>query len=175
LKRFALHRHIFPAVILFILLSIVASAIPTGAYAALKKGQPAPPIKVVTLSGQSVSLANYRGYVLVLDFFASWCHPCINSIPHLIDINQRYGSQGLQILGLSLDEDRDELVDFIRPKKVNYPVAPADEELQIRYGLRSIPMIVLINKKGIVADIFLGLTDKSSINLETAIKKLLAE
>jgi peroxiredoxin len=163
------------AVVFSLFVSIAVPVIPAGAYAALKKGQPAPPIKVVTLSGQTVSLANYSGYVLVLDFFASWCHPCIESIPHLVDINQRYGRQGLQILGLSLDEDRDELVDFIRPKKVNYPVALADEELQIRYGLRSIPMMVLINKSGIIADIFLGLTDESSRNLETAIKKLLAE
>jgi cytochrome c biogenesis protein CcmG/thiol:disulfide interchange protein DsbE len=161
------------AVIFFLFVSIVAPAIPSGAYAALKKGQPAPPIKVVTLSGQNVSLANYRGYVL--DFFASWCHPCIESVTHLVDINHRYGRQGLQILGLSLDENRNDLVYFIRPKKVDYPVALADEELQIRYGLRSIPTIFLINKRGIIADIFLGLTSESSRNLETAIKKLLAE
>jgi cytochrome c biogenesis protein CcmG/thiol:disulfide interchange protein DsbE len=174
LRRFSVNKNVFFAV-LFVFVFIAAPVIPTGAYAALKKGQPAPPIKVVTLSGQSVTLANYRGYVLLLDFFASWCHPCNNSILHLVEINQRYGRDGLQILGLSLDEDRDELIDFIRPLKVNYPVALADEELQIRYGLRSIPTVFLINKRGIIVDIFLGNTDDSSSSLETSIKKLLAE
>lgn len=145
------------------------------AFAAPKKGQPAPSIKVVTTSGQTVTLANYKGYVLIIDFFASWCHPCVNSIPHLLDINNKYHKQGLQVLGLSLDEDKDDLVDFITPKKLNYPVALADEELQTAYGLRSIPTLVLIDKKGVVADIYLGLNDESVKGLEAAIKKLLAE
>jgi len=175
LKRFAGHKRVFLAVILSFFAFIVVPLISSDVYAAMKKGQPAPPIKVTTLSGQTVSLESYRGYVLILDFFASWCHPCTESIPHLVDINHKYGKQGLQILGLSLDEDRDELIDFIRPKKVDYPVALADEELQIRYGFRSIPTIVLVNKRGIIADIFLGLTNESLKNLDTAIKKLLAE
>ena len=145
------------------------------ALAALKKGQQAPPVKVTTTSGQSVTLANYQGRVLLLDFFASWCHPCIKSIPHLIDLNRKYGKQGLHVLGLSLDEENEDLIDFIAPKKLNYPVALADEELQTSYGLRSIPTLILIDKKGIVVDIYMGLTDQSAKNIEVTIKSLLAE
>jgi thiol-disulfide isomerase/thioredoxin len=161
---------------LLILLSLaLVPVFQTDSFAALKKGQPAPPVKVTTTSGQAVSLANYKGYVLVLDFFASWCHPCVESIPHLVDLNKRYGKQGLQVLGLSLDEDKDDFVDLIASKKVNYPVALADEDLQVKYGLRSIPYLVLVDKKGVVADIFMGLTNESAKRLESDISKLLSE
>jgi thiol-disulfide isomerase/thioredoxin len=161
-----------------IILFFVAATAPvlqTNAFGALKRGQPAPPIKVVTTSGQPVTLENYKGYVLMIDFFASWCHPCEKSIPNLIDLKNKYGKQGLQVLGLSVDQDKDELVDFITPKKVNYPVALADEELQTKYGIRSLPLLVLVDKKGNVVDIFLGIADESLKNLEPAINKLLAE
>jgi thiol-disulfide isomerase/thioredoxin len=175
LERSAWHKSRIPAGALLLFLFTLAPVFQLDASAATKKGQPAPALKVVTTSGQPVTLANYKGYVLIIDFFASWCQPCVKSIPHLIDLNSRYGKQGLQVLGLSLDEDKDDLVDFITPKRVNYPVALADEDLQIKYGLRSIPTLVLIDKKGVVADVYLGLTDESSKSLEAAIKKLLAE
>jgi len=172
-----LHGHNCSAFVgALLLISALVLLVPSpSALAALKKGQPAPPVKVTTTSGQSVTLANYQGRVLLIDFFASWCHPCEKAIPHLIDINRKYGRQGLQVLGLSLDEENEDLLDFIRPKKLNYPVALADEELQTSYGLRSIPTLVLIDKKGIIAGIFMGLNDQSAKKIEVAIKGLLAE
>ncbi len=140
-----------------------------------QKGQPAPPFKVTTTSGQQVTLANYKGSVLILDFFASWCQPCKKSIPHLIELNRKYGKKGLQILGLSLDEEKDDLVDFITPLKLNYPAALANEDLQVEYGLRSIPTFFIINKKGIVAEKYMGLTDEVKKNVEATIIRLLAE
>ncbi len=146
------------------------------AAAVLQKGQPAPPIKVVSTSGQQISLTNYKGYVLVMDFFASWCHPCRESIPHLLELNRKYGKQGLQILGMSVDEEvgRD-LKNFIAEQKFTYPVALANEELQAEYGLRSVPTLFVINKKGIVAEKFQGFNDDTKRSMETLIKKLLAE
>ncbi|HEX9023137.1 MAG TPA: TlpA disulfide reductase family protein [Geobacteraceae bacterium] len=146
----------------------VASAVP-------KKGEPAPPFKVTTTSGQQVTLANYRGSVLIIDFFASWCQPCKRSIPHLIELNRKYGKKGLQILGLSLDEDKDDLVDFITPLRLNYPAALANEDLQAEYGLRSLPTFFIINKKGVVAEKYMGLTDEVKKNVEATIVRLLAE
>jgi cytochrome c biogenesis protein CcmG, thiol:disulfide interchange protein DsbE len=158
----------------FLLAFLLLTVTPT-AFAAFQKGQPAPAIKVTSTSGQSLSLANYKGHVLILDFFASWCEPCKRSIPHLIELNKKYGKQGLQILGLSLDEDRDDLNDFVKPLKLNYPVALADEELQSGYGLRSIPTLVLIDKNGVVVEKYMGLTDEMRKTLDAAIKRLLAE
>jgi peroxiredoxin len=158
-----------------IVLAVALLATPPAAFAIPKKGEPAPPLKVTTTSGQPLTLANYKGYVLILDFFASWCQPCKNSIPHLIELNRKYGKQGVQILGLSLDEDNENLIEFVAPLKLNYPVALANEDLQTEYGLRSLPTLFIINKKGIVVEKFMGLSDEVKKNVEKTIKRLLAE
>ena len=146
------------------------------AAAILQKGDKAPAIKLVTTSGQPVTLANYKGYVLVMDFFATWCIPCKESIPHLNSLNRKYGKQGLQILGVSVDEGNDrEVKNFIAERKIGYPVAIGGDDMQADYGLRSIPTIYLINKKGMVAEKFQGFSDQTGRAMEDAIKRLLAE
>jgi peroxiredoxin len=146
------------------------------AHAILQKGDKAPPIKMVTTSGQPITLNNYKGYVLVMDFFATWCIPCKESIPHLNSLNRKYSKQGLQILGVSVDEGNDrEVKSFIADRKISYPVAIADEDLQTEYGLRSIPTVYVINKKGMVAEKFQGYSDQTGKAMEETIKRLLAE
>jgi len=145
-------------------------------FAIPQKGQPAPPLKVVSTSGQQISLANYKGYVLVIDFFATWCPPCREAIPHLNGLSRKYGRQGLQVLGLSLDDgDEGGVKDFIASKRIVYPVALAGQDVQADYGLRSLPTVYVIDKKGNVADKFMGGSDETLKTMETLIKKLLAE
>lgn len=150
-------------------------ASPPGTFAAARKGAAAPAIKVVSISGQSITLANYQGRVLVLDFFASWCGPCREAVPHLIDLNRRYGKQGLQVLGLSADEDGGALKEFIAEKKITYPVAMANEHLLNDYAIRSIPTLFVINKKGVVVERFMGFSDEVARSMEALVRKLLAE
>jgi len=146
------------------------------AAAILQKGDKAPALKLVTTSGQPVTLANYKGYVLVLDFFATWCIPCKESIPHMNSLNRKFGKQGLQVLGVSVDEGGErEVKNFIAERKISYPVAVAGEDLQTDYGLRSIPTIYVINKKGMVAEKYQGFSDQTGKAMEDAIKRLLAE
>jgi thiol-disulfide isomerase/thioredoxin len=173
LKIFSSHK--WGVFVSGLLLAVTLLATPPAVFAIPQKGETAPPIKVTTTSGQQLTLANYKGYVLILDFFASWCQPCKRSIPHIVELNRKYGKQGLQTLGLSLDEDKYDLIDFVAPFKLNYPVALANEDLQNDYGLRSLPTVYVINKKGIVVDKFMGITDETKKNLETTIKRLLAE
>lgn len=159
-----------------ILLATVALLFWTQPVLALQKGEPAPAIKLVTTAGQPLSLANYRGYVLLMDFFATWCIPCREAIPHLNALNTKFGKQGLQVLGISVDEGGERMVkNFLLDKKVNYPVAIAGEDMQADYGLRSIPTLYLINKKGVVVDRFQGYSDQTARMIEDSIKKLLAE
>ena len=167
-KKLAL-RSILLAVAGLLLTTQPASAI-------LQKGEAAPAIKLTTTSGQPITLNNYKGYVLVMDFFATWCIPCKESIPHLNSLKQKYGKQGLQILGVSVDEGNDrEVKSFITERKISYPVAVAGEDLQTEYGLRSIPTVYVINKRGMVAEKFQGYSDQTAKAMEETIKRLLAE
>jgi thiol-disulfide isomerase/thioredoxin len=156
--------------------TLLCLAFPITASAIVRKGDPAPPLKVISTSGQKITLDNYKGYVLVIDFFTTWCVPCRESIPHIVNLNRRYGSQGLQILGLSADDDGEKVVKaFITDKKINYPVALVGEDLTTDYGIRSIPTLYVINKKGIIAEKYMGFNDGMKMSMETLIKKLLAE
>jgi peroxiredoxin len=158
------------------IMSVVVALAPLRLYAAPRAGKQAPDFKVVTTSGQPVSLDNYRGHVLVMDFFATWCQPCRLSIPHLIEMNRKYGKQGLQVLGMSADEDGERLVkSFAEERHINYPIALAGETALADYGVRSVPVMFVIDKKGRVAEIFRGFTDEVGSSSEQLIKKLLAE
>jgi peroxiredoxin len=140
------------------------------------KGQPAPAFKVVTTSGQPVSMDNYQGRVLVVDFFATWCQPCRKSIPHLVKMNQKYGKQGLQILGMSADEDGEKVVTpFAAEHHINYPLALAGETVTDAFGVRSVPVMIVIDKKGKVAEVYRGFSDEIADSMELLVKKLLAE
>jgi peroxiredoxin len=151
-------------------------SVPRWSSAAPRSGQPAPNFKVVTTSGQPVSLENYRGHVLVIDFFATWCQPCRESIPHLIEMNRKYGKQGLQVLGMSADEDGERLVKlFADEHRITYPVALAGESTLVDFGVRSVPVMFVIDKKGKVIEVFRGFTDGIGRSSENLIKKLLAE
>lgn len=151
---------------------------PAASFALPKKGQPAPPLQVVTTAGQKLSMANYKGYVLVLEFFATYCGGCKESIPHLLNLNKQYGNKGLQILALDIGQGDtpEDVKEFVARKKINYPVAMADESIIYDgYGIRMIPSIFIINKKGILVEKFDGFTDETRKIIETTVKKLIAE
>lgn len=159
-----------------VFLVAVCTLLPLNVQAIPRAGQPVPGFKVVSTSGQTVSLDNYRGHVLVIDFFATWCPPCRESIPHLIEMNRKYGKQGLQILGLSLDEDGERVVrTFTEEHRINYPVALAGETVAVDFGIRSVPVMFVIDKKGRIAEIYRGFNDDIGRSMEGLVKKLLSE
>lgn len=167
-----------PRFIKILLISLAASflTVPGRADAAPRTGQTAPNFKVVSTSGQTISQENYRGHVLIVDFFATWCQPCRLSIPHLVEMNRKYGKQGLQVLGLSVDEDGERgFKAFADEFRINYPLALAGETVTADFGIRSVPIMFLIDKKGKVVEVYRGYTNDSARALETSIKRLLAE
>jgi len=114
--------------------------------------------------------------VLILEFFATWCPPCRQSIPHLVELNRQYGKQGLQILGLSIDEDGEWLVKRLADQlRVNYPLAVAGDAAIADFNGRSVPVMYLIDKKGKIAEIYRGYTDEIGRSVEQSVKRLLAE
>lgn len=154
---------------------ILSSPLPAAAIA--QKGKPAPPVALNTITGQPLNLNAWRGKVLLLDFFATWCSPCRAAIPHLNELQNRFGRQGLQVIGLSVDDltDKQLVREFVIANKIGYPVALTTEDLREDFGLVSIPTMMLLNKQGVVIEIFRGSSEGNKKRLETLIGSLLKE
>ena len=132
----------------------------------------APPFVRTDLSGHRVDLRAYRGKVVVLNFWASWCAPCLEEMPRFAAWQKQNASDGLQVIGVSLDDDAEPVRRIVRKLGVNYPVLMGDEQLGMQYGgILGLPVTYLIDRKGEIRARFQGETDLKA--LEIRIKKLL--
>ena len=123
-----------------------------GAGACDAKGKPAKlNFTFKDANNKNVSLSDFKGKVILLDFWATWCVPCKAEIPGFIDLQARYGAAGLQILGLSVDDPVAKLKPYVAEMKMNYPVLQAlghDEVLDAFAPIASIPTSVVIGRDG---------------------------
>ncbi len=145
-----------PIAIAFLLLGTVACNHTTS-----NNPRKAPDFILKDLSGRDVSLVGFEGRVILVDFWATWCAPCRHSIPELVSLQERYGEQGLVIIGISLDDpakvDDQVLVAFKKQNRINYPIVRGpgipgvvedyfgDEKLRI-------PTIFIVDRRGIIVD-----------------------
>ena len=121
-----------------------------------------------------VSLAQYAGKVVVLDFWATWCGPCKVEIPHFVEFQEKYGKAGLQVVGISVDDTADKLAPYVREMKMNYPVLQGlnHDDVQDAFGpIVGIPVSVVISRDGKICATHTGLTGKDVFERE--IKALL--
>lgn len=159
-----------------VLLAAFISVMPGTVGAAAHKGLAVPPFRVVSTSGQQISQQNYKGRLLIIDFFATWCAPCRDSVPHLVSLGKKYGPKGLSILGLTMEgDDLYSVREFISDKKINYPVASAGEDIVSSFGVRSVPTLFLINKEGVVVERFSGFSEQTARRMDSIINRLLSE
>ncbi len=127
----------------------------------------APDFSFKDLSGQTFELSRYRGKAVLLNFWATWCAPCRSEIPRFVDLQNKYGGQGLQIVGISLDDDPRLVSGFYQQLKMNYPVAIADAKLAEQYGgVLGLPVSFLIGRDGRIYTKHVGDTDTSLIERE---------
>ena len=113
---------------------------------------PAPDFSVKDLQGNTLNLAAYKGKVLVINFWATWCPPCRREIPDLIAAYKELKDEGLEILGLSVDETTGPaLLDWTRKMGINYPIALATPEIITAYEPGDyIPATIIIDRKGMI-------------------------
>lgn len=136
----------------------------------------APDFTLTGMDGAPLHLADYRGKVVLIHFWATWCAPCRAAMPHEMALLRKYGSQGLVVLGLSLDRDAEEVRDFLDRQDVTYPVALVDEATRQAYGgVPTVPLTVLIDREGRIRKKQIGFTLEGMTKLENAILGLLAE
>jgi cytochrome c biogenesis protein CcmG/thiol:disulfide interchange protein DsbE len=136
--------------------------------------RPAPPFTRTDLENGRVSLASYRGKVVLLNFWATWCGPCIVEIPHFMEWQKQYGPRGLAVLGVSIDDDGAPVRAFAQKLHVNYPMVMGDARLGENYGgVLGVPVTFLIDRRGIIRARINGESDLHE--MEEKIRALLAQ
>jgi thiol-disulfide isomerase/thioredoxin len=150
-------------------------AVGTGVSGANQPGQPAPAFDLPGTAGP-VSLAALKGKVVYVDFWASWCGPCKQSFPWMNEMQAKYGAQGLQVVGITVDRKKEDADKFLaaNPAKfaVAYDTAGTTPE---KYAVKNMPTSFLVGPDGKVVYVHGGFTDAARGELEAAIKQALAK
>ncbi|MBU1006883.1 MAG: TlpA family protein disulfide reductase [Candidatus Omnitrophica bacterium] len=135
--------------------------------------RPAPDFTLMDIYGNETSLSDFKGKVVILDFWATWCPPCKAEIPHFVELYDMYQDEGLEIIGISLDWNGERvLAPFAKENGMNYPILLGNDDVNSLYGgVMSLPTTFIIDKDGGIRDRFIGYRDKAVF--EEAIKDLL--
>jgi len=137
-----------------------------------KAGQPLD-LKFEAADGSTVDLAQMRGKVVLIDFWATWCGPCMKEVPNVVAAYQKYHDKGFEVVGISLDKDKAAMLRTTAQKGMTWPQyfdgKSWDNAISTAFGIRSIPTMWLVNKKGVVA------IPNARADLDGGIAKLLAE
>lgn len=133
----------------------------------------APDFSLEALDGKSMRLSDLRGKAVLLNFWATWCGPCKIETPWLVDLQNQYGHDGLQVVGVEMGDDgKDEITKFVKDMGVNYPILIGKEAVGDAYGgVPALPETFFIGRDGKVVDKIIGLKGKAEI--EDSIKKAL--
>jgi cytochrome c biogenesis protein CcmG, thiol:disulfide interchange protein DsbE len=164
-----------------LLIGIVAVAVAFGVYfltrpsrsdkesAANAEPALAPDFSLPDLSGRHLELSTYRGKVVLLDFWATWCDPCREEIPRFVELQKKYGAQGLQIIGVSMDDGPEAVRDYYQRFKMNYPVVMGNAKVGELYGgILGLPIAFVIGRDGRIYAKHIGATDVSVFEKEIA-------
>src|SRR5215469_11636535 len=152
--------------------------LPANAPADLKPAEsrkPPPEVALTDSNGAAVDLSAYKGRVVLLDFWATWCEGCKEEIPWFMEFQNKYGQKGLAIVGASLDDDGWKSVKpYLRQHRINYRIVIGTLESAKQFGVdKGMPVTLLIDRNGKIADVHSGMVDKDAF--ESEIQTLLKE
>ena len=141
---------------------------------------PSPPSALggwVQSNHQHAKLADYKGKVVVLDFYATWCEPCRAETPHLVNLQKQYGDKGLQVIGLNVggDDDRAQVPGFVKEFGIQYPLAYPDDDLvdQLLSDNQNIPQSFVYDRNGKLIKRFIGFESLGPAQIERVIQQAL--
>ena len=130
-------------------------------------------IKFAAVDGRQVDLEKLRGKVILIDFWATWCGPCVREVPHVKSVYDKLHPKGFEIVGISFDQKKNALQSFVLKEKMGWPQyfdgKGWDNKFGARFGIESIPTMWLVDKKGLLRHV------DAREDLEAKVQKLLAE
>ncbi len=136
----------------------------------------APDFTLKTMDGQEITLSQLKGKVVLLDFWATWCGPCRESIPHLIQLYRNYRENGLELIGMDVDKgDMETVRRFVKSMDIPYPIVSAPEDVVRSYRVTGIPATILIDKEGIIRERVAGFSNTIAQELTTKVAELISE
>ena len=133
----------------------------------------APRLQLQSIEGKTVRLSDYKGKVVVLNFWATWCPPCREEIPDLVSLQKQYAARGVVVLGVSMDEGGPaKVARFAKKYGINYPVVMGDEKTSENFGgIQVLPTTFIIDREGNIVDGLQGGADRAGF--EEKIKPIL--
>lgn len=155
--------------------ALLAFGLPPARAHAADAGQPAPSFSARSLEGEStLALSSYRGKVVYLDFWASWCGPCQTAMPLLESLRNEFPADQFQILAVNVDQDPAKAKAFLSRRKVGYPsVSDPEGRLPATYGLKTMPTSYLIDRNGVIRSVHAGFRASDLDGLRAEIRALL--
>ena len=121
-------------------------------------------VKLRPAKGGLMDLSYYKGKVLVINFFATWCPPCLKEIPEFIEIQKQYGGKGVQFIGICVDGTRAEVLGFVKTHAINYPVAMDNQDLASIFGdIQGVPTTFVVDRNLKIVDQWVGYKNKAFV------------
>jgi len=155
-------------------LALVLLLAVAGSVSALDAGAKAPEIGLKDQHGKQISMAGLKGKVVIVDFFASWCAPCRDEMPVLQHLYKKYGKDGLVVVGVSVDKERQNAIDFAKKLGVTFPIVHDGEHgVAKRYEPKKMPSSFIIDRSGKVSKVHAGFHKKDAAEIEKKVKSLL--
>ena len=137
----------------------------------------APDFTVKTLDDHEITLSKLRGKVVLVDFWATWCGPCRESTPHLIQLYKTYREKGFEVIGMSVDkEDETESVNrFVKAMDIPYPVVIAPQEVARNYGVSGLPTSFIIDREGRLREKIPGFNSTIAQHMAAKVAEIISE
>jgi peroxiredoxin len=162
----------------FLMIAVWVTSLSTlapNAAQALEAGDRAPEFALPSLDGKgTVSLAQYRGKVVYLDFWASWCAPCLKAIPEIEAMRKELASDGFQVVAVNLDQNTKKALRFLEKNPIGYPSASDPKgRLPMQFGVDTMPTSYLIDGEGVIRHVHRGFQRGDGVKLRAEIRKLL--